>query len=101
MTVGGRVERWCWVNFPARGRPTNSDYIVGQGPTALTVGTGGDCLDIFSLVYHFFFLSPSLKYCLKGPLISNQSINQPLRDVKVCLKGETKLALLSLVKQLD
>ena len=43
----------------------------------------GGCLDIFSLVYHFSFLSPSLwetaryrlKYCLKGPLspkITNQ-----------------------------
>ena len=48
---------------------------VGQGPTALTVGAGGGCLDIFSLVYYFSFLSPSLwetaryrlKYCLKGP----------------------------------
>ena len=39
----------------------------------------------FSLVYRFSFLSPSLwetaryrlKYCLKGPLSSKQSINQP------------------------
>ena len=40
------------------GRPTNLD-VVGQGPTALAVGAGGDGLDIFSLVYHFssFFLS--------------------------------------------
>ena len=49
---------------------------VGQGPTALTVGAGGGCLDNFSLIYHFSLLSPSLwetaryrlKYCLKGPL---------------------------------
>ena len=33
---------------------------VGQGPTVLAVGAGGGCLDIFSLVYHFSFLSPSL-----------------------------------------
>ena len=33
--------------------------IVGQGPTALAVGAGGGCLDIFSLVYKFSFLSPS------------------------------------------
>ena len=33
---------------------------VGQGLTALAVGEGGGCLDIFSLVYHFSFLSPSL-----------------------------------------
>ena len=49
---------------------------VGQGPTALAVGAGGGCLDIFTLIYPFFPLSPSLwetaryrlKYCLKGPL---------------------------------
>ena len=34
--------------------------IVGQGPTALSIGAGGGCLDIFSLVYYFSFLSPSL-----------------------------------------
>ena len=45
----------------------------------LAVGAGGDCLDIFSLIYQFSFLSPSLwemvryrlkslKYCLKGLL---------------------------------
>ena len=57
------------------GRPTI--WIrVGQGPTALVVGAGGGCLDIFTLIYPFFPLSPSLwetaryrlKYCLKGPL---------------------------------
>ena len=53
---------------------------VGQGPTALAVGAGGGCLDIFTLVYPFSSLSPSLwetarhrlKYCLKGPLNSKQ-----------------------------
>ena len=57
------------------GRPTIW-IIVGQGPTALAVGVGEGCLDIFTLVYPFFPLSPSLwktaryrlKYCLKGPL---------------------------------
>ena len=33
---------------------------VGQGPTALTVGAGRGCLDIFTLVYPFSPLSPSL-----------------------------------------
>ena len=33
---------------------------VGQGPSVLAVGAGGSCLDIFSLVYHFSFLSSSL-----------------------------------------
>ena len=59
--------------------------IVGQGPIALVVGAGGGCLDIFSLIYHFSFLSPSLwetalyrlKYCLKGPLSPKQPTNQP------------------------
>ena len=57
---------------------------VGQGPTALAVGVGGGCLDVFSLVYHFSFLSPSLletaqyrlKYCLKGPLCPKQPTNR-------------------------
>ena len=38
--------RWCWVNFQCRGVLLIL-IIVGQGPTALTVGTGGSCLDIF------------------------------------------------------
>ena len=60
---------------------------VGQGPTALAVGAGGGCLDIFTIIYLFSSLSPSLwekarcrlKYCLKGPLnpqTTNQSTNQ-------------------------
>ena len=59
---------------------------VGQGPTALAVGAGGGCLDIFSLIYPISILSPSLwetaryrlKYCLKGPLSPNQPTNQIL-----------------------
>ena len=31
--------------------------IVGQGPVALAVGAGRGCLDIFSLVHLFSFLS--------------------------------------------
>ena len=57
---------------------------VGQGLTVLAVGAGGGCLDIFSLIYHFSILSPSLwetaryrlKYCLKGPLSPKQPTNQ-------------------------
>ena len=59
---------------------------VGQGPTALEVGAGGGCLDIFTLIYPFSPLSPSLwetaryrlEYCLKGPLNQKQPTNQPL-----------------------
>ena len=40
--------------LPVPGRPTIL-ITVGQGPTALVVGSGGGCLDIFSLVYLFSF----------------------------------------------
>ena len=33
---------------------------VGQGPIVLAMGAGGGCLDIFTLVYPFSALSPSL-----------------------------------------
>ena len=69
--------------LPVPGRPTIW-ITVGQGPTALTVGAGGGYLDIFTLLYHFSPLSPSLwetaryrlKYCLKGPLNPKQPTNQ-------------------------
>ena len=35
--------------LPVPGRPTLL-MIVGQGPTALVVGAGGGCLDIFTLI---------------------------------------------------
>ena len=69
--------------LPVPGRPTIW-ITVGQGPTALAVGAGGVCLEIFTLIYPFFPLSPSLwetaryrlKYCLKGPL-NPKPTNQP------------------------
>ena len=69
--------------LPVPGRPTIL-IKVGQGPTALAVGAGGGCLDIFTLIYHFSSISPSLwetaryrlKYCLKGPLNPKQPTNQ-------------------------
>ena len=45
--------------LPVPGRPTIW-IIVGQGPIVLAVGAGGGCLDIFSLVCHFFSYSLSL-----------------------------------------
>ena len=59
--------------LPVPGGPTIW-ITVGQEPTALTVDVGGVCLDIFTLLYLFSRLSPSLwetaryrlKYCLKG-----------------------------------
>ena len=70
--------------LPVPGRPTIW-IIAGQGPTVLAVGAGGGCLEIFSLIYHLSFLTPSLwetaryrlKYCFKGPLRPNQPTNQP------------------------
>ena len=60
--------------LPVSGRPTVW-ITVAQGPTALAVGVGGGCLDIFTLIYPFSPLSPSLwktavyrlKYCHEGP----------------------------------
>ena len=84
------MAAWGWSGgamvlgkLPVPGRPTIL-ITVGQGPIALAVGAGGGCLDIFSLIYHFSFLSPSLwetaryrlKYCLKGPLSPKQPANQ-------------------------
>ena len=59
---------------------------VGLGPTALAVGAAGGCLDIFTFIYPFSSLSPSLwetaryrpKYCLKGPLNPKQPTNQQM-----------------------
>ena len=72
------LDGWCgWSGgavalgkLPVPGRPTIW-IIVGQGPTALAVGAGGACLDIFTLIYYFSPLSSSLwetaryrrKYC--------------------------------------
>ena len=69
------MMRCCWVNSHCRG-VLLIWLRVRQGPTALAVGAGGGCLDIFILLYLFSPLSPSLwemaryrlKYCLKGPL---------------------------------
>ena len=74
--------------LPVPGRPTIW-ITVGQGLTALAVGAGGGCLDIFTLIYPCSPLSPSLwetaryrlKYCLKGPLNPKQPTNQPTRLV--------------------
>ena len=82
--------------LPVPGRPTIW-ITVGQGPTALAVGAGRGCLDIFTLIYPFFPLSPSLweaaryrlKYCPKGPLNpkpTNQPTNQLTIDNKMLFR---------------
>ena len=78
------MVRRCWVNFQCRG-VLLTWITVGHGPIVLAVGAGGGCMNIFSLIYHLSFLSPSLweaaryrlKYCLKGPLSPKQPSNQP------------------------
>ena len=60
------LKGWAGVakvlgNLPVSGRPTSLIAVVqGQGPIALAVGAGGGCLDIFTLIYPFSSLSPSL-----------------------------------------
>ena len=69
--------------LPVPGRLTIR-ITIKQGPTVLAVGAGGGCLDIFTLIYPFSPMSPSLretaqyrlKYCLKGLLNPNQPTNQ-------------------------
>ena len=79
--------------LPGPGRPTIW-MTVGQGPTAFAVGAGGGCLDIFTLLYLFSPISPSLwetaryrlKYCLISPI--SPSLWETARyRLKYCLKG--------------
>ena len=110
--------------LPVPGRPTIW-IIVGQGPTAPAVGAGGGCLDIFTLIYPFFPLSPSLwetaryrlKHCLKGPfnpkptnlfcrkrtkpshlfvLCDNQPINEVRADKYLCIILSNDVHVLSI-----
>ena len=61
----------------------------------LAVGAGGGCLDIFTLLYLFSSLSPSLwetaryrlKYCLKVPLNPKQPTNQPIETIFFDMRG--------------
>ena len=53
------MVRRCWVNFQCRSVLLIL-ILVGQGPIALAVGACGGCLDTFSLVCSFAFLSRSL-----------------------------------------
>ena len=88
------MVQWCWVNCYCRGVQLiriGKFKLVGQGPTAPTVGAGGGCLDFFFFVCHFFFLSSffwetardRLKYCLKGWLRPKQPIKiQEIQELK-------------------
>ena len=71
--------------LPVPRRPTNLDDSRARTYCAWS-RCGLGCLDIFTLNYPFFLLSPSLwktaryrlKYCLKGPLNRN---NLPTNDI--------------------
>ena len=100
------MVQWCWVNVQCRGvlhiggwsggakvlgktcsagASYNLDYSRARA-YSVAVGAGEGCLDIFTLIYPFSPLSPSLwetaryrlKYCLKGPLSPKQPTNQIL-----------------------
>ena len=53
--------------LPVPGRPKIL-ITVGQGPSALAVGAGGGCLDIFILVYSFSSFSPFSLSLGDGPI---------------------------------
>ena len=82
--------------LPVPGRPTNFDYSRARAYCTCS-RCGWGCLDIFSLIYLFSFLSPSLwetaryrlKYSLKGPLSPKQPTNQSNH------KGDDAIDLLS------
>ena len=74
--------------LPVLGRPINLSSSRAM-PTALAVGAGGGCLDIFSFVYNLSLLPPCLwktvryrlKYCLKWSLYRKQPTdNQPSKE---------------------
>ena len=69
--------------LPVPWRPTVwTIHVVGLGPIALTIGAGWGRLDIFTLLYLFSSLSPSLwetaRYRLNTPKTINQSIKNLL-----------------------
>ena len=76
--------------LPVPGRPTNLDKSRARAYCACS-RCGWGCLDIFSLIYLFSFLSPSLcetaryrlKYCLEGPLSPKQPTNPLIRYIRM------------------
>ena len=93
--------------LPVPGRPTIW-RIVGHGPTALAVGAGGGCLNVFTLLYLFSPLSPSLwetaryrlKYCLKGLLNPKQPTNQPWY-IDPIFKGNSQFTKVDFIAKIE
>ena len=59
MVLGGRVVKWCWVNFQCQG-VLLIWIIVGKRPSVLAVGADGGCLQFFSLLSFLSSFSLSL-----------------------------------------
>ena len=80
---GGSGGAMVLGKLPVPGRPTNLDKSRARAYCACC-RCGWGCLDIFSLIYLFSFLSPSLwetaryrlKNCLEGPLSPKQPAEQ-------------------------
>ena len=72
-----------WYDGPGKTSSAGASYNLDD-KRAMAVGAGGGCLDIFTLLYPFSPLSPSLwetaryrlTYCPKGPLNPKQPTNQ-------------------------
>ena len=81
---GGRVVRWSWVNFQCRASYNLDDSRARAYCACSRCGCG--CLDIFTLLYLFSPLSPSLwetarhrlKYCPKRHLNPKQPTVQAI-----------------------
>ena len=98
--------------LPVSGRPT---YYSRARAYCACSRCGRGCFDIFSLVYHFSLLSPSLwetaryrpKYCLKGPLSPKQpNEKSPKRlylvvDTSLCFNDITFQLALGSIRRLN
>ena len=73
-----------WCDGAGYTSSAGASYNLDNSRARSAVGSGGGCLDIFTLIYPFSPISPSLwetaryrlKYCLKGPLNPKQPTNQ-------------------------
>ena len=84
--------RWFWVNFQCRGVLLVWKR-VGQGPTALTVGAGGGCLDIFTLIYPHFFLPLFWEMGWSGGAMALGHLPVPGRPTIWMIVGQGPIAL--------
>ena len=72
LSGGGRVVRWCWINFQCRA-VILIWIIVRQGSIALAIGAGGGGLDVFFSPQSFLF---SFSLSLGGGPIQTEILSQ-------------------------